>query len=58
MRGFETRRCPKCGRVMGVVDDSERTSYDKVWFWLRCPSCLHTELDWMPRGDHNKDYRK
>lgn len=51
MRGFEQRRCPKCDRLMRVMEGSERTTYDKVWFWLRCFNCGHSELDWRPRGD-------
>ena len=45
----ETRRCLKCGHVMHVVDGSDRTVRDRVWFTLRCNCCGHMELDWHPR---------
>lgn len=49
MRVHETRRCPKCGARMTVVDGSDRTTRDRVFFTLQCRCCLHRELDWHER---------
>ena len=49
MREFEVRRCPKCGCRLRVVDGSQQTVRDKVWFTLLCPACLHKERDWYNR---------
>lgn len=51
MRGFETRRCPKCNYPLRVKEGSDRTVGEKVWFWMRCYNCGHTEMDWRPRKD-------
>ena len=50
MRTHEKRRCLKCGHTMQVVDGSDRTVKQRVWFSLRCPCCGHMELDWYERS--------
>ena len=49
MRTHETRRCLKCGHTMQVMDGSDKTVRDKVYFTLRCPACGHHEMDWYVR---------
>ena len=49
MKQHEKRRCLKCGHTMQVVEGSDKTVRDRVWFSLRCPSCGHMELDWYER---------
>ena len=51
---FERRQCLKCGHTMHVVEGSDRTSHDRVWFTLHCPCCGHVELDWHERGKHQQ----
>lgn len=54
MWAHEVRRCPKCSRAMTVVDGSERTMRDRVFFTLRCRTCGHVEMDWYERRNGNK----
>lgn len=49
MMTHEKRKCMKCGHTMQVMDGSDRTVRDKVYFTLRCPACGHQELDWYVR---------
>lgn len=49
MRTCEVRRCEKCGHQMRVVEGSDRTTRDRVWFRLRCNWCGHEEMDWHER---------
>ena len=49
MRIHESRRCLKCGDTMERIEGSQRTTPDKVWFTLRCPTCGHIEMDWHER---------
>lgn len=51
---FEKRECPKCGKVMRVVDGSQRTTRYKIWFTLQCPACLHKEQDFYKRKPGKK----
>lgn len=53
MRQHEVRRCPKCNHVLRVVDGSQRTFKDKVYFILRCDWCGHEEQDWHERRKSN-----
>lgn len=57
MRMCERRPCPKCGARMRVVDGSDRTAKDRVFFHLRCPRCDHTEMDWCSREDWRRSMR-
>lgn len=50
MRPQEQRRCPLCNHVMHVMEGSDKTVRDRVWFSLRCPCCGHMELDWYERS--------
>lgn len=54
MMQHETRRCLKCGHMMHVVEGSDRTTRDRVWFTLRCNCCGHVELDWYERPAKGK----
>ena len=49
MLEHETRRCLKCGALLHVVEGSDKTVRDKVYFKLRCRNCGHEEMDWYPR---------
>lgn len=49
MRPNETRKCPLCKHTMHMMDGSDKTVRDKVYFTLRCRCCGHKEMDWYER---------
>lgn len=49
MKISKSRYCPLCGNLMKVVEGSQRTTPDKVYFVLRCPTCGHEDTDWHER---------
>ena len=51
MRAHEERRCPNCDTRMRVVQGSDRTMREKVWFIMRCPVCGHTQMEWATKRD-------
>ena len=46
MRPHEQRRCPMCNHVMHVMEGSDKTVRNKVYFKFRCRCCGHIEMDW------------
>lgn len=41
MMGDETMRCPKCGDVMHIIDDSSKTDGDVRVVDAICENCLY-----------------
>ena len=49
MKQHETRRCLNCGSTLHVVEGSDKTVRNKVYFKLRCRNCGREEMDWYER---------